>query len=328
MGSFLYGGKSSTPILGYANLWNIPPHISKTGDLSQTVPVNKIIDCIGSNGEYWLIGFRDETLYKFDGVNWTKLLEGETDYRCEAIKWNGSYWLILYRYSNDNRLYKYNGVSVTLAESLIGNALYDLAWSPTVELWIIVGDSYALPTHGVAWTWNGLTLTDITDKVSEADDISFKAAEWFESYWLLGGRHSVHYKQLKKYNPVTETVEYIIPPRPPGDTSGRISCMKAGGGIALVGERYELGGYQTLYKWDGEKITVLKLFNFHRGGLTAIDYSEGLFFLVGTDVVKNYKLYFDPKIRTYNPAENMVEKIYPPWETGSLYATAYTSKVF
>jgi len=336
VGSFLYGGGGS-PILGYANLWNLPLHISEIGDLSSVVPVAENVDYIGSNGKYWLVGFLG-VLYKFDGESWTKILEVPDEYSegwtisfsCAAIKWNGSYWLIIYNNEGwgRNKLYKYDGVSVTLVESLENATWGDLAWSPTVEWWIIVGDSY-LQTVGKAWKWDGSTLTDISDKISwEGLDVSIKAAEWFEDYWLLGGGHDAHYKQLRKYNPTTDTTEVIIPPRVSGDAAASISCIKVGNGIALIGERHEAGRHQTLYKWDGENITKLTLFEFHLGGISAIDYSEGLFFIVGTDTVVNYEVYHDPKIRTYNVAEDLIEIISPPWDTGVLNATAYTSKVF
>lgn len=331
VGSFLLGGYSS-PLLGYAVLLAPSPSISRTGDLTDVVPVDQTIWSIGSNGVYWLVGF-DRYLYRFDGVTWTLLDdEGDTAIRFESIKWNGEYWLIVLRNVEAimGVLGKYDGETFEILEDSIieGAEFFDLAWSPTVNYWLAVGRAFPLPTVGKAWKWDGVTLTDISDKVVGADDTRFDAVDWFDSYWLLGGHHHVEYKQLKKYNPVTDVTQYIIPPRPEGDISGRISCIKSGGGIALIGEVCELGPYQSLYKWDGANITILEQFEFHEGGVYGIEYAEGLFFIVGTDKVVNYETYFYPKIRTYNKAKDLIETISPPWDTGSLNATAYTSKVF
>lgn len=327
IGSFLLGGGSS-PCLGYAVLLNVPLSISRTGDLSDVVPVDETIRSIGSNGVYWLVGF-DRYLYKFDGVNWTLLDdEGTTDIQFEAMNWNGEYWLIALRdiYAGMSILAKYDGVTYTILEESFAEDTYffDLAWSPTVDYWIVVGSTYALPRDAKAWMWDGSTLTDISTKIAKTNDINFVAVDWFKNYWLLGGRHRVDYKQLKKYNPVTDTSEEIIPPRPAGDVSGSIASIRTGGNIALIGERYELGGLTSFYKWDGNTITHLTNFDFEVRG---IDYAEGLFLIVGTRIVTNYVTYYYPRLRTY--LGDTIETVTPPWGEGNRpLAIAYNPYIF
>jgi hypothetical protein len=329
IGSFLLGGYSS-PRLGYGVLC-VPPSISRTGNLSDVVPVDETIRSIGANGVYWLIGF-DRYLYKFDGVNWTLLDdEGTTDVQFGAVKWNGEYWLIalrsIYPYPGWSMLAKYDGETYTiLEESYVEDAtFYGLAWSPTLNYWLIVGSSYALPTVGKTWKWDGTTLTDISDTINWGS-YRIYVAEWHPPNFLLGGAPYESYGKLMKFDGTTATT--ICDPWI-GPMVGEILTIKCNGTISLLGTgHYEDPSYAItgqLLKWDGEnllEITTLP-FNIH-----SIDYAEGLWLIGGTLIVSNYIYYHYASLRSY--VNGVISEVTPPWtEAGNrILAVAYNPYVF
>jgi len=320
VGSFLYGGEGS-PILGYANLWNIPPHISEVGDLSGIVPVNQPIHSIGSNGQYWLIGFT-RYLYKFDGVNWELIDDEETtNIIFKAIKWNGLYWLIiLYNYVlGKSYVAKYDGtifdiVIEAFPERVIIN---DLAWSPTLNYWILAGRTYAVPEEGRAYIWDGTTLTDISETVkSEGDPVySFNATEWHEDHFILGASRPEPWRSLVKFDGETATGIYVGWP---------VRVMKYFDGITVV-----VGHSGHFGRWDGQTFEDYG-YVFNSGTeVYGIDAAEGLFLIAATKRVSNYETYYYPKLIAYDKEEDEIYEVTPPWGEGPrLYAIAYNPFVF
>ena len=333
IGSFLLGGYSS-PRLGYATLLNIPLSISRTGDLSNVVPVNTNIRSIGSNGVYWLVGF-DRYLYKFDGVAWT-LLDDElyTEIRFQSIKWNGEYWLIALRNIEYlvTILAKYDGQTFELLyDSFVEDAeFFDVAWSPTLNHWLAVGRGFPLPTVGKAWTWDGTTLTDISDIINWGSYCIY-AAEWHPPNFLLGGAPYESYGKLMKFDGTAATV-LCDHKTGVGPSVGEFWTIKCNGSFSLLGTGhypsqppdypYEHG---QLLGWDGETLSVITpvVFNIH-----SIDYGEGLWLIGGTLIEKNYYTYYYARLRSY--VKGVISEVTPPWtQAGNrILAVAYNPYIF
>lgn len=328
IGSFLFGGYTGSGILGHGNLHVSPPQISTIGDLTSELPIGNDVTCIGSNGANWLVGFEDGYLYKFDGVNWTQLLAGiNPNYIAEDIRWNGIYWLILFRFSNTNMLYKYDGVSLTFVGQLTNVRWRGLAWSPTLNYWLIVGDSYAAPSNGKAWTLSAdlMTLTDISGTINWGS-YRIYVAEWHENHFLLGGAPYANYGKLMKFDGTTATI-IVDHSQGIGPSCGEFWAIRYGAPLSLLGT----GGYpnpnmEKLFKWDGTNLSEIVYFDFRMRG---IDHAEGLFLIVGTRVVSNYTTYYYPRLRLYRVSDEYIDFLTPPWGEGNRIRTvAYNPYVF
>ncbi|MBU4273258.1 MAG: hypothetical protein KKA28_15470 [Planctomycetes bacterium] len=232
-------------LIGSGGAYQQTPHLNKYDDVTETwtdlssgiakkgYGVTKML----YNGSYWLITGNGGWAMKYDGANFTDVSSGWGEgwgNDIDGLGWNGSYWLVG---GCRGWIKKFDGsawTDLTSAAGFEGCDPFGIAWSPTLNYWLVGTENLGITNGGYLKRFDGSTWTSVDGWKSNWNVWNI---DWTGTTFVIGYCDVSDGQKCKiaSYDGTTITQGVKVIPEPGGITL--VVCAAVAGLIRLLWNR-------------------------------------------------------------------------------------------